>query len=130
ALSRLFVLVEYFFIGYQLKERLCVFFQKGTSKNRFEKGKWVEGTECEESLLARLYALLGGATRCCEAKALSDGTDAVVAKLSLFDRSRRCALHIFTQTRFLEVTKRKGSDSNEARPANGGAEFRRAYRQR
>ena len=30
----------------------------GTSKNRFEKGKWVECAECEESL--RLYALRGG----------------------------------------------------------------------
>ena len=32
----------------------------GTSKNRFEKGKWVECTECDESLLVRLYALRGG----------------------------------------------------------------------
>ncbi len=31
-----------------------------TSKNRFEKGKWVECAECEESLLVRLYALRGG----------------------------------------------------------------------
>ena len=36
-----------------------------------------------------LYALRGGATRSCEAKAQSDGTDAVAAKLSLIDRSRR-----------------------------------------
>ena len=35
----------------------------GTSKNRFEKGKWVECTECEESLLVRLYALRGGLTK-------------------------------------------------------------------
>jgi hypothetical protein len=32
----------------------------GTSKNRFEKGKWVEFTECKENLLVRLYALRGG----------------------------------------------------------------------
>ena len=32
----------------------------GTSKNRFEKGKWVECAECDESLLVRLYALRGG----------------------------------------------------------------------
>ena len=41
---------------------------QGTSKNRFEKGKWVECAECDESLLVRLYALRGGATRCCRAK--------------------------------------------------------------
>ena len=41
---------------------------KGTSKNRFEKGKWGECAECDESLLVRLYALRGGATRCCRAK--------------------------------------------------------------
>ncbi|CCY72544.1 unknown [Eubacterium sp. CAG:115] len=40
----------------------------GSSKNRFEKGKWVEYAECDESLLVRLYALRGGATRCCRAK--------------------------------------------------------------
>ena len=28
-----------------------------TSKNRFEKGKWVECAECDECLLVRLYAL-------------------------------------------------------------------------
>lgn len=32
---------------------------KGTSKNRFEKGKWVECAECDENLLVRLYALRG-----------------------------------------------------------------------
>ena len=53
---------------------------------------------------ARLYALRGGVTRCCEAKAQSDGTDAVATKLSLVDRSRRRALLILSQTRFLEVT--------------------------
>ena len=35
-------------------------FLMGTSKNRFEKGKWVECAECDESLLVRLYALRGG----------------------------------------------------------------------
>ena len=45
----------------------------GTSKNRFEKGKWVECTECDESLTRR-FEEAGG------------------------------AIHIFTQTRFLEVT--------------------------
>ena len=39
----------------------------------------------EESLLARLYALIEGATRCCEAKAQSDGTDAGATKLSPVD---------------------------------------------
>ena len=53
---------------------------------------------------ARLYALLGGATRCCEAKAQSDGTDAVAAMLSLIDRRRWFALHIFAHKSFLEVT--------------------------
>ena len=42
-------------------KKLCFF--KGTSKNRFEKGKWVECTECEESLLVRLDALRGGLTK-------------------------------------------------------------------
>ena len=53
---------------------------KGTFKNRFEKGKWVECTECEKSLLVRLYALRGGLTK------------------------QTVCIHIFTQTRFLEVT--------------------------
>ena len=30
--------------------------------------------------------------------------DAVASEISLVERSRRCAIHIFTQTRFLEVT--------------------------
>ncbi len=33
-----------------------------------------------------------------------DGMDAVASEISLVERSRRCAIHIFTQTRFLEVT--------------------------
>ena len=35
----------------------------GTSKNRFEKGKWVECAECDESraLLKRIAALRAGA---------------------------------------------------------------------
>ncbi len=51
----------------------------------------------------RVCALRGGATRCCEAKAQSDGTDAVAAMLSLIDRRRWFALHIFAHKRFLEV---------------------------
>ncbi len=35
----------------------------GTSKNRFEKGKWVKCAECKENLLVRLYALRGGLTK-------------------------------------------------------------------
>ena len=35
-----------------------------------------------------------------------DGMDAVASEISLVERSRRCAIHIFTQTRFLEVTIR------------------------
>ena len=31
--------------------------------------------------------------------------DAVASEISLVERSSRCAIHIFTQTRFLEVTK-------------------------
>ena len=31
--------------------------------------------------------------------------DAVASEISLIESSRRCAIHIFTQTRFLEVTK-------------------------
>ena len=30
--------------------------------------------------------------------------DAVASEISLVERSSRCAIHIFTQTRFLEVT--------------------------
>ena len=30
--------------------------------------------------------------------------DAVASEISLVDRSSRCAIHIFTQTRFLEAT--------------------------
>ena len=30
--------------------------------------------------------------------------DAVASEISLIESSRRCAIHIFTQTRFLEVT--------------------------
>ena len=30
--------------------------------------------------------------------------DAIASEISLVDRSSRCAIHIFTQTRFLEVT--------------------------
>ena len=30
--------------------------------------------------------------------------DAVASEISLVERSRRCAIHIFTQTRVLEVT--------------------------
>ena len=36
----------------------------------------------------------------------SDGMDAVASEISLVERSSRCAIHIFTQTRFLEVTIR------------------------
>ncbi len=35
-----------------------------------------------------------------------DGMDAVASEISLVERSSRCAIHIFTQTRFLEVTIR------------------------
>ena len=33
-----------------------------------------------------------------------DGMDAVASEISLVERSSRCAIHIFIQTRFLEVT--------------------------
>ena len=36
-----------------------------------------------------------------------DGMDAVASEISLVERSSRCAIHIFTQTRFLEVTIRE-----------------------
>ena len=64
-------------IYYTTKMRNCQYFMRavveffaeslmGTSKNRFEKGKWVEGTECEESrrrkavCLARRFDEAGG----------------------------------------------------------------------
>ncbi len=33
-----------------------------------------------------------------------DGMDAVASEISLVEWSSRCAIHIFTQTRFLDVT--------------------------
>ena len=41
-----------------------------------------------------------------------DGMDAVASEISLVERSRRCAIHIFTQTRFLEVTLIMGGASS------------------
>ena len=38
--------------------------------------------------------------------------DAVASEISLVERSRRCAIHIFTQTRFLEVTISKSDAYN------------------
>ena len=35
----------------------CAEKQKGTSKNRFEKGKWVECAECDESRRSKAVCL-------------------------------------------------------------------------
>ena len=54
-----------------------------------------------------------------------DGMDAVASEISLVERSRRCAIHIFTQTRFLEVTIQFGEKRilNLPRLCYGGKEY-------
>ena len=76
----------------------------GTSKNRFEKGKCVECAECDESRRSKAVCLTRRCNTMLQSEITGDGMDAVASEISLVERSRRCAIHIFTQTRFLEVT--------------------------
>ena len=77
----------------------------GTSKNRFEKGKWVECAECDESRRSKAVCLTRRCNTMLQSEITGDGMDAVASEISLVERSSRCAIHIFAQIRFLEVTK-------------------------
>ena len=60
-------------------------FVMGTSKNRFEKGKWVEYAECEESRRSKAVCLTRRCNTMLQSEITGDGMDAVASEISLVE---------------------------------------------
>ena len=57
----------------------------GTSKNRFEKGKWVECAECDESRRSKAVCLTRRCNTMLQSEITGDGMDAVASEISLVE---------------------------------------------
>ena len=57
----------------------------GTSKNRFEKGKWVECAECDESRRSKAVCLTRRCNKMLQSEITGDGMDAVASEISLVE---------------------------------------------
>ena len=58
---------------------------QGTSKNRFEKGKWVECAECDESRRSKAVCLTRRCNTMLQSEITGDGMDAVASEISLVE---------------------------------------------
>ena len=58
---------------------------QGTSKNRFEKGKWVECAECDESRRSKAVYLTRRCNTMLQSEITGDGMDAVASEISLVE---------------------------------------------
>ncbi len=58
---------------------------KGTSKNRFEEGKWVECDECDESRRSKAVCLTRRCNTMLQSEITGDGMDAVASEISLVE---------------------------------------------
>ena len=57
----------------------------GTSKNQFEKGKWVECAECDESRRSKAVCLTRRCNTMLQSEITGDGMDAVASEISLVE---------------------------------------------
>ena len=58
---------------------------KGNSKKRFEKEKWVESAECDESRRSKAVCLTRRCNTMLQSEITGDGMDAVASEISLVE---------------------------------------------